>query len=211
MVDDVNCHGASPLTGRSPGTADAGTVGLHPSAEITMRLLGIGERLRQRLARSAADLGFTPQQAILIDRLTTPRTMGQLADDLACDKSNVTGLIARLEARGLVSREPDANDRRVRWLTLTASGRAARECLMSGLVEQSEAMLAGVEDREREALLATLRTIAMGIAGDSPGGQAPPDRATTLSPSEMDDGRVADPVGGCAGVPTPITIGAGVA
>lgn len=201
MVDDVNCLGTSPLTGDSPGTVDRGAVALHPSAEITMRLLGIGERLRQRLARSAADLGFTPQQAILIDRLSTPRTMGQLADDLACDKSNVTGLIARLEARGLVSREPDANDRRVRWLTLTASGRAARECLMSGLVEQSEAMLAGVEDREREALLATLRTIAMGIAGDSPVGQAPPDRATTLSPCGADNDGAADPTGICRGAP----------
>lgn len=201
MVDDVNCHGASPLTGRSPGTADAATVGLHPSAEITMRLLGIGERLRQRLARSAADLGFTPQQAILIDRLTTPRTMGQLAGDLACDKSNVTGLIARLEARGLVSREPDANDRRVRWLTLTATGRAARECLMSGLVEQSEAMLAGVDDHERETLLATLRTIAMGIAGDGPGGQASPDRGSTLSPCGADNDGAADPTGTCRGAP----------
>ena len=51
--------------------------------------------------------------------------LGQLADRLACVKSNVTQLVDRLEADGLVSRAADANDRRSRLAVLSATGREA--------------------------------------------------------------------------------------
>lgn len=49
----------------------------------------------------------------------------QLADRLSCVKSNITQLVDRLEADGLVQRQPDSNDRRTRLATLTAAGRKA--------------------------------------------------------------------------------------
>jgi DNA-binding MarR family transcriptional regulator len=51
--------------------------------------------------------------------------LGQLADRLACVKSNVTQLVDRLEADGLVNRAADANDRRSRLAVLSAAGREA--------------------------------------------------------------------------------------
>ena len=51
--------------------------------------------------------------------------LGQLAERLSCVKSNVTQLVDRLEADGLVSRISDPNDRRSRLAVLTESGRAA--------------------------------------------------------------------------------------
>jgi DNA-binding MarR family transcriptional regulator len=51
--------------------------------------------------------------------------LGQLAERLACVKSNVTQLVDRLEADGFVSRAGDPNDRRSRLAVLTASGRKA--------------------------------------------------------------------------------------
>jgi DNA-binding MarR family transcriptional regulator len=51
--------------------------------------------------------------------------LGQLADRLACVKSNVTQLVDRLEADGLVNRTADANDRRSRLAVLSAAGREA--------------------------------------------------------------------------------------
>ncbi|MGE5171408.1 MAG: MarR family winged helix-turn-helix transcriptional regulator [Rudaea sp.] len=53
--------------------------------------------------------------------------LGQLAERLSCVKSNVTQLIDRLEADGLVSRAPDPNDRRSRLAVVTESGRKAYE------------------------------------------------------------------------------------
>jgi DNA-binding MarR family transcriptional regulator len=49
----------------------------------------------------------------------------QLADRLSCVKSNITQLVDRLEADGLVERQADPNDRRARLATLTAAGRKA--------------------------------------------------------------------------------------
>jgi DNA-binding MarR family transcriptional regulator len=49
----------------------------------------------------------------------------QLADRLSCVKSNITQLVDRLEADGLVARKPDPRDRRSRLAELTAAGRKA--------------------------------------------------------------------------------------
>jgi DNA-binding MarR family transcriptional regulator len=51
--------------------------------------------------------------------------LGQLAERLACVKSNVTQLVDRLEADGFVTRAPDPNDRRSRLAVITESGRTA--------------------------------------------------------------------------------------
>jgi len=51
--------------------------------------------------------------------------LGQLAERLACVKSNVTQLVDRLEADGLVARAPDPSDRRSRLAVLTPAGRRA--------------------------------------------------------------------------------------
>jgi DNA-binding MarR family transcriptional regulator len=62
--------------------------------------------------------------------------LGQLAERLACVKSNVTQLVDRLETDGLVERAPDPNDRRSRLAVLTEAGRRA---YASGARVQSEA------------------------------------------------------------------------
>ena len=51
--------------------------------------------------------------------------LGQLAERLACVKSNVTQLVDRLEADGLVARTLDQADRRSRLAVITPAGRAA--------------------------------------------------------------------------------------
>jgi DNA-binding MarR family transcriptional regulator len=51
--------------------------------------------------------------------------LGQLAERLSCVKSNITQLVDRLEADGLVARKLDVNDRRTKLAVLTAAGRRA--------------------------------------------------------------------------------------
>jgi MarR family transcriptional regulator, organic hydroperoxide resistance regulator len=60
-----------------------------------------------------------------------PLPMGRLAETLGCDASNVTGLVDRLEARGLVQRRPAADDRRVKVLQLTPTGSRVRAQLLT--------------------------------------------------------------------------------
>jgi MarR family transcriptional regulator, organic hydroperoxide resistance regulator len=64
-------------------------------------------------------------------QLDSPLPMTELAALLACDNSNVTGLIDRLEARGLVARQPSSQDRRVKHVVLTAAGRRLRERMLA--------------------------------------------------------------------------------
>jgi DNA-binding MarR family transcriptional regulator len=52
--------------------------------------------------------------------------MRQIAETLACDSSNVTGIIDRLEDRNLVKRTAAEHDRRIKLLVLTEEGEALR-------------------------------------------------------------------------------------
>ena len=61
--------------------------------------------------------------------------LSQLAERLSCVKSNITQLVDRLEADGLVERQSDPNDRRARLATLTVNGRKA--CRDGSRVQES--------------------------------------------------------------------------
>src|SRR5499427_4201838 len=67
-----------------------------------------------------------------------PVPMGQIAENLACDASNVTGLVDRLESRGLVRRQPSAGDRRIKVLELTQAGARLRSVVMDRMTEPPE-------------------------------------------------------------------------
>ncbi len=137
---------------------DAGA-GMSTSQQVQVHLLGIGERLRQHAAAVGHRFDFTPQQAMLLDRLGSRQTMGQVAAALHCDPSNVTGMIRRLEARGLVVREADEADRRTKWLVLTPAGIAARESFLHEMF-QVTSVLDGLDDEAQAQLLAQLRVVA---------------------------------------------------
>ena len=74
-------------------------------------------------------------------RLLEPGTtvpMGRLAGGLGCDASNITGVIDRLEARGLVERRAGERDRRVKVLVVTERGLELRRRLLRRIAEPPE-------------------------------------------------------------------------
>src|SRR5882762_10428870 len=83
---------------------------------------------REHLPSSQADVDLSPVQCHVLHLLEPgrPLPMSRLADTLSCDASNVTGLVDRLESRGLVQRQASAQDRRVRVLQLTPTGTRIR-------------------------------------------------------------------------------------
>lgn len=107
---------------------------------------------------AAAECGLTPAQAHVL-RLLRPGAavaMRNLADSLGCDASNVTGIVDRLEARGLVARRSCEHDRRVKELMLTPAGMAARERVIERLGEPPEPIVRLSAD-EQQTLCAILR------------------------------------------------------
>jgi DNA-binding MarR family transcriptional regulator len=87
---------------------------------------------RASLPPLAAELQLSPAQCHVLHHIEPgrPIPMGQLAETLSCDASNVTGLVDRLESRGLVRRRPSAEDRRVKVLDLTPTGSELRAQLL---------------------------------------------------------------------------------
>lgn len=59
--------------------------------------------------------------------------MGQVADVLHCDASNVTGLVDRMVNQGLLIREESPRDRRTKTLKLTEKGQRVIEELSQAL------------------------------------------------------------------------------
>jgi DNA-binding MarR family transcriptional regulator len=88
---------------------------------------------RAHLPRSAAEFDLSPVQCHVLHLLEPgrPLPMGRLAETLSCDASNVTGLVDRLESRGLIRRQPSVDDRRVKVLQLTPAGSRMRTRLLS--------------------------------------------------------------------------------
>lgn len=63
-------------------------------------------------------------------------TMGNVASNMHCDASNITGIIDRLVAQGLVTRRESDQDRRAKLLELTAKGHEIIERITAQLPEQ---------------------------------------------------------------------------
>ncbi len=111
-------------------------------------------------ARFRAD-GLTGAQVGVLTRLSSPdgKPMGAIGEELWCDVSNVTGLVARLEEHGLVVHGPDPSDQRVKRVRITARGRAALARTLPGheaaLVRHAKAL----SREERQTLVALLRKL----------------------------------------------------
>ncbi|MCQ9184127.1 MarR family transcriptional regulator [Streptomyces sp. IBSBF 2953] len=101
---------------------------------------------------AAADHSLTGAQARLLSLLSLePLPMRKLAQKLKCEPSNVTGIVDRLESRGLVERRPDPADRRVKLAAATDEGRRIARGLRESLRFAREP-LAGLADEERLVL-----------------------------------------------------------
>lgn len=108
-------------------------------------------------AAATFDLTKLQAQALHVLAHDGPRSMSELAETLACDASNVTGLIDRLEARGLVERKSVAKDRRMRMLAVTTAGAKLHHRLRERIAEPPPAINAlrpEVQRQLRDALLA---------------------------------------------------------
>ena len=81
--------------------------------------------------------------------------LGQLADRLACVKSNVTQLVDRLEVDGLVTRTLDAADRRSRLAILTEAGWKAYDVGFQ-IHQEAERRIFGTLSGEDVATLANI-------------------------------------------------------
>jgi MarR family transcriptional regulator, lower aerobic nicotinate degradation pathway regulator len=109
----------------------------------------------------AQDLGITPVQYAALQAVhnhpgSDQRTLARL---IALDTSTTAGVIDRLEARGLLTRSTSAEDRRVRLLALTPSGRDLLQQTIPRMAQAQELILAPLTPRQRTEFLRLLQLL----------------------------------------------------
>jgi MarR family transcriptional regulator, organic hydroperoxide resistance regulator len=111
-----------------------------PAGEAWALMHELFHASRRRFLAVASEFELSPPQVRALGVLDPERPvpMSELAEALHCDNSNVTGIVDRLEDRGLVERRSASHDRRVKMLAVTGRGAEVRARLAERLDEAPE-------------------------------------------------------------------------
>jgi DNA-binding MarR family transcriptional regulator len=134
-----------------------------PQDPLTLEVVDLMANLvsifHKEYEEAASARSLTGAQAKVLALLRRgPMPMRQIARTLSCEPSNITGIVDRLEARGLVLRQADLEDRRIKRVAATEAGRAASEELRESL-HFARAPLAALAPEERGRLRDLLQRI----------------------------------------------------
>ena len=149
MLDQASSVQYSSRVNEICGLEDVG------SDPLVRTLLGAAHRLEIRVETALAASGLSLTKLGILHHLVQagePVQLGRLADRISCVKSNITQLVDRLEAEGLVKRVSDHEDRRSIRAEITSEGKLRYAAAARILEEQEESMLHCLQSGEREQL-----------------------------------------------------------
>lgn len=111
--------------------------------------------------------GLTGPQALILAKLYTAESLSarQLATSLSLSPATITDVLKRLQAKKLINKKVDQNDRRVTLISLTAHGKRLHESAPPLLQHQFEQQFLGLKDWERHQLVSSLQRIAELMGG----------------------------------------------
>ncbi len=130
-------------------------------ASPLLNILGGAERnVENQLETALGAQGLSVAKLRALHQLAAaddgPLSLGQLAERLACVRSNITQLIDRLEQDGLVQRTPDPDDRRSLRAMITIEGRRRYQWGIKTQAQVEREMLRGLSPKEQEQLASLL-------------------------------------------------------
>lgn len=131
-------------------------------------LRATGELFRAHLIRATEEHDLPPHLAMALRAIDPERPVPQvdLADRFACDPSNVSVIVDRLEAAGLAERRVSSMDRRKREVVLTERGTSLRTAFLASLA-QVPADIHSLDHDDRQQLLELLERL-LGFPPDPP-------------------------------------------
>ena len=108
-----------------------------------------------------AEFGVTPGQYGILNCLWSQgsATPKEIAQTLRLENSTVSGMLDKLQKRGLVTRVLDPNDRRSIRVEASEAGKAIREDVLRTVDELNQAVLAPFSAQQRQQLLELLRRL----------------------------------------------------
>jgi DNA-binding MarR family transcriptional regulator len=142
---------------------------LDPSAiGVVGRISRLARELEQRLEPVYREHGLEPGWH---DVLATLRRTGppyrlrptEFSSALMLTSSGTTKRLDRLEAAGLITREPDPDDRRGTLIALTDAGRERIDAVTEAHLANEHRLLGALSDAERDRLAGLLRKLQLGL------------------------------------------------
>jgi MarR family transcriptional regulator, organic hydroperoxide resistance regulator len=129
-IEKVKYH-VGPMGAAATSVRSSPSATSSPAEEAWALLRSLLFAERRRFLGAAAEFDLHPAQAGALMQLDEGDglPMHEIAAQLACDNSNVTGIVDRLEARGLVTRRTGEHDRRVKHVVPTPAGLQVRDAL----------------------------------------------------------------------------------
>ena len=122
---------------------------------VMLSLLAAAHAIEARLEQGLASVGLSSAKHAVLSQLAQarePLTLSELASRVCCVRSNMTQLVDRLEAEGLVKRIDDSGDRRVVRAAITSLGEE-RQAAGADRVRQIQSVFAaGLRESDRAAL-----------------------------------------------------------
>ncbi|NPV58899.1 MAG: MarR family transcriptional regulator [Actinobacteria bacterium] len=131
--------------------------------------MGIAEAWNEKTGKWLREnsITFAQFKAILLLSKAGSQTLGQLSEGLSRARCTVTGLVDRLEAKGLVKRKRSREDRRLVYVSLTDKGKELaqelREKVVPEITRLGERIMARLTETEAAALLGALGKLNEGI------------------------------------------------
>lgn len=110
----------------------------------------------QRESARRHDLDLREWRIMQIVGEAEDRTVNEIADRIAMDRGGTSRSIARLEGRGLLTRQDDPQDRRRAMIRLTTKGRRLQDQIAAFAAAREARLLSGFTGAEVEALRAAL-------------------------------------------------------
>ncbi len=111
------------------------------------------------------DLSPTARQALAaLEGAEGPLSPTAISERLLVTTASITSLLDTLERRGLVQRQPDPDDRRRQWVSLTSAGQAIVDEFLPEIVALQAAIMADVSEADRQQLMGALATVRTTIA-----------------------------------------------
>jgi DNA-binding MarR family transcriptional regulator len=127
---------------------------------LWLRLLTCTTLIENEVRRRLRDnFGITlPRFDLLaqLDRTPNGMTLGELSQRMMVSNGNITGLVDRLVAQGLILRRPAPNDRRVQIVSLTAEGRRFFRAMARENADWIGQIFADLSSSDMASLMASL-------------------------------------------------------
>ena len=93
------------------------------------------------------------------------RTQAALAEAIGADKTRIIPTLDELQDKGYIERRPDPDDRRVRLLAITDSGRSVKDAVQEEIQRGEERWLGTLSANDRRVFLRVLGELTTGGEG----------------------------------------------